>query len=297
MSSLIKVYQYIEHFFFVKFDYSDKDNLFRGRVFLAISAISIVFISYFMLALSLDDISFFPYLSGMMFCTVLCTIALRFFPKVKLVGLAFAYSIASIFVYTSFLEGSLLNLNYFWYSTFPLVVVFLSGLRSGLFFLLLICGSILMTTSFSSELVARSLEAAPLSVAVDRARMDIIGAVVLVFFVGLSFDIQRRRMAREIQRFHDSEKRLKELESQLMMRDTSNRIVRRLCHEINNPLNVIMGYSEIINSGKSKDIKKIALKIEKSSIQINGVVKKLAEVAHTGDVGNYIKGKEEEIYL
>ena len=298
VSRLTSTYHFLERFFFTNFSPHDTDNLFRGRVFLAISAIAIFIISYFIFVLSQSsEISFVPYLVGMLFCALTCTVGLRFFPNVKVMGIAFSYSISLIFVYTSFTESSLLNLNYFWYSALPLILVFLSGFRAGLSLLVLMCVSVFFTTANSSKLVAGSLSSYPMELAMERARLDIIGAIMLVFFVGVIFDLQRRRLAREVERSHNTEQRLKDLENQLVMRDTSNRIVRRLCHEINNPLNVILGYSEIMSTGKSNDLDMIASKIEKSSTQINGVVKKLADVAHTGDVGHYIRDKEHEINL
>lgn len=248
-----------------------------------INAILSMMILFFLFFTIIDIVAFKLYQASLINCTAFLTSSfiLYYFHKTDKVRFIAKVTVAilALSILLVILQLSPKHDIFYWMVTLPPVAFFLLGRKFG-YVVSIIFGGIIATYYFfkyehwDSELFG--LEAA------SNISLAYLGLVMSIGFFESSRQEAFNDMQKDIERRKLAEQTLKENEVRLSeLNATKDKFFSIIAHDLRNPFNTIMGFSEILEDQiKSKDygnIEKFAILIKDSSDQVMDLLTNLLE--------------------
>lgn len=157
----------------------------------------------------------------------------------------------------SYHSGGLSSATIFWFCMPPLLAIFYGGMRDGIFWS---CASIAAVLSFfSMDYLSFSLPSSPVINPMLLQAFSLGGMILIILWLVYFFEKGKREASQEIELFNKKLYRAKEEAEQLAKKaEIANRLksefLANMSHELRTPLNGIIGFTELISSGKTGPI-------------------------------------------
>ena len=156
----------------------------------------------------------------------------------------------------------------------PLLITILKGVKTGMWFalistLVILAFSIIEVPAFSNT---------------QGIRAVVIVAIIVFAALFSSILIKERHVL-------ENQIRIFELKKSALT------VVSRLAHEINNPLSVIIGHSELIGTEGFDNVQESTKMIAKQAKKISHLIQELLKIAESSDVAEFLEEHKDEIHI
>jgi signal transduction histidine kinase len=156
----------------------------------------------------------------------------------------------------------------------PLLITVLKGVKTGMWFalistLVILAFSIIEVPAFSNTQAIRAV---------------VLVAIVVFTTLFASILIKERDVL-------ENQIRIFELKKSALT------VVGRLAHEINNPLSIIVGHSELVGTEGFDNVQESAETIAEQAHRISHLIQELLKIAESSDVGEFLKEHKDEVYI
>ncbi len=156
----------------------------------------------------------------------------------------------------------------------PLLITVLKGVKTGMWFalistLVILAFSIIEVPAFSNTQAIRAV---------------VLVAIVVFTTLFASILIKERHVL-------ENQIRIFELKKSALT------VVGRLAHEINNPLSIIVGHSELVGTEGFDNVQESTKMIAKQAENISHLIQELLKIAESSDVGEFLKEHKDEVYI
>lgn len=156
----------------------------------------------------------------------------------------------------------------------PLLITVLKGVKTGMWFalistLVILAFSIIEVPAFSNTQAIRAV---------------VLVAIVVFTTLFASILIKERHVL-------ENQIRIFELKKSALT------VVGRLAHEINNPLSIIVGHSELVGTEGFDNVQESAETIAEQAHRISHLIQELLKIAESSDVGEFLKEHKDEVYI
>lgn len=156
----------------------------------------------------------------------------------------------------------------------PLLITVLKGVKTGMWFalistLVILAFSIIEVPAFSNTQAIQAV---------------VLVAIVVFTTLFASILIKERDVL-------ENQIRIFELKKSALT------VVGRLAHEINNPLSIIVGHSELVGTEGFDNVQESAETIAEQAHRISHLIQELLKIAESSDVGEFLKEHKDEVYI